>query len=83
VGRTNSYGIYFLFHENPDMNWEKSGVYKLELVIKGTIGENEFLRRRMTINFEYLEKEKCDSYGSFFNRGELKLLKWNIAKNAT
>lgn len=81
VRRTNAYGIYFLFHENPDTNWKKAGTYKLDLVVKGSVGEIEFVGKRMTINFEYIEKEERDSYGGFFNRGELKLLKWNIEKN--
>ncbi|NOT06486.1 MAG: hypothetical protein HOP27_17985 [Anaerolineales bacterium] len=80
VRRTNAYGIYFLFHENPDTNWNKSGIYKLDLVVKGTIGETEFIGKRITINFEYIEKEERDSYGGFFNRGVLKLLEWNVEK---
>jgi hypothetical protein len=78
--RTNAYGIYFLFHENPDTNWKKSGIYRLDLTIKGTVGETEFIGKKVMIKFEYIEKEERDSMGGFFNRSELKLLKWNIEK---
>ena len=81
VRRTNAYGFYFLFHENPDTNWKKAGIYKLDLVVKGTIGDAEFVEKRVTISFEYIEKEERDSFGGFFNRGMLNLLEWNIEKD--
>ena len=83
VIRINAYGLYFLFHENTDMNWKKAGIYKLDLVIKGTIGEVEFIGKRVTINFEYIEKEERDSFGGFSNKGMLKLQEWNVDNNNT
>lgn len=82
VRRTHVYGFYFLFHENPDTNWKKAGVYKLDLTVKGTISETDFIGKRVIIEFEYIEKEERDSVGGFFNRGELRLLKWNVKKGA-
>lgn len=81
VMRTHAYGFYFLFHENPDTNWKKAGVYKLDLYIKGTINEVEFIGKRTIIEFEYIEKEEHDNAGGFFNRGELRLLKWSVEKS--
>jgi len=76
--RTNAYGIYFLFHENTDTNWKNEGIYKLDLVVNGTIGGIGFIGKRVTIYFEYIEKEERDSIGGFSNRGILKLLEWKI-----
>ncbi len=78
VRRTNAYGFYFLFHENPDTNWKNAGIYMLDLVVKGTIGNTDFVEKRVTINFEYIEQEEHDSFGQFFNRGILILLEMKI-----
>lgn len=79
--RTNAYGFYFLFQENPDTNWKKPGIYKLDIEIKGTIREEEFIGKRVVMKVEYIEKEERDSIGGFFNRGLLKLVEWHIDKD--
>jgi hypothetical protein len=81
VRRTNAYGIYFLFHENSDTNWKIGGIYSVDVVINGKIGEIDFIGKRLIIKFEYIQKEEIDSYGQFFNRGILKLLGWKTDEN--
>lgn len=71
---SQSCGFYWLFHEDPNKNWQKPGIYRLNLKIKGTIGGVGFVGVKLIIEIQYIMKEESNDSGEYFNRGKLILL---------
>lgn len=73
-------GINFTFQENTETNWQKSGLYTIEVAVTGEFESRgkqlvEITPIRIQVSFEFSNIEERDGMGGAFNRSTLSLVK--------